>query len=655
MNNWRFEKIFLGFLIALIIATPLFFGSVHPWAYGLISYSAFFLLALGLIRAVMQSRFSYVSSPLFLFIPLVIMLFLSQVVPLPIELASRLSPGLSTIRMAAGLTGGTATLALYPWAAKGQAILVVSVLIIFFLVVNNIRTKQQISLLITVATLTGILLVFLALAQRVAIGKPSFLPFINRNHYAGYMELLVPMAAALCYANFSKVQACGGLRNVFLEAASKKSATLVLFYALAGTLFCFSTIMTYSRGGLFGMIFSLLVLLAMLAGRNRRWLLFAAVAAILVISVVLISSDEGKVFSHVEKLTDNDPSAAMRYETWRDTVGMIKKFPYVGVGLGGFETAFPSFKTIDIEANFYQPESDYLYTLAEAGFIGFALVIVFISTFLWKVLAMHRERTDGFARSITAGCVAGLAGLLVHGMVDTSLHLPAIMLLVAIFMGIAYVAAGTRFRRGRSGRTLLSRKEVVLNSKGKWAMSLCAVLSLLISGSALAGSASDLLYRSALNDKAVLATRRDSGPEDYSGLIKKLDAASLLDPGRSEYSFEKGRAYIWFADYAAILEKISISRRGLEPSRSYNEKALRCFMDSSEFNPYSSFPHLMAGRVLERGLGDKKGGEGEYRLAEALNPTNLMIKQYLAEDYEGKCDSAPARKYQTAADVTRVP
>ncbi|MGC2424884.1 MAG: O-antigen ligase family protein [Nitrospirota bacterium] len=503
--------------------------------------------------------------------------------------------------------------------------------------------------------MTGIILVFLALAQRVTIGQPSFLPFINKNHYAGYMEILVPMTAALCYANFSKVQTSGGLRNIFLVAASKKNATLFLFYALAGTLFCFTTIMTYSRGGLFGMIFSLLVVLALLAGRNRRWLSFAAVAAILVISVVLINADGGKVFSHVENLADNDSSTVMRYEIWRDTVRMIKKFPYVGVGPGGFETAFPSFKTIDVDANFFQPESDYLYTLAEAGFIGFVLVIAFISIFLWKVLAMHRVRTDRFARSITAGCVAGLAGLLVHGLVDTSLHLPAIMLLMAIFMGIAYVAAGTRFRQGgRSGRILLSRREVVLNRKGKWAISVCAVLSLLISGSALAGSASDLLYRSALNGKKELAARSHAGPEDYLGLIKKLDMASLIDPGRAEYGFEEGRAYLWLADYAAILEKIGVSRPGLEPSRSYNEKALRCFRESAACNPYSSFPHLMAGRVLEHGLGDQKGGETEYRIAEALNPTSLIIKNYLAEYYKSKGDGGLARKYQTAADVTRV-
>lgn len=626
MIKWHFERVFLSSLVALIVLTPLFFGSVHPWAYGLISSASFFLLAFKLLYAGAQGRFFYVRTSLLFFFPLSICFFLIQVTPLPIELAKILSPGLPAIRKAAGLTQGTTTLALYPWAMKGQAILTVSVLVIFFLVINTVRTKQQVSLLISAATFSGVVLVFLALAQRVAIGQPSFLPFINKNHYAGYMELLVPMMAAMSYANYSGVQKGAGIKDTFLNAVSKKNAAASFLYVLAGILFCFSAVMTYSRGGLFGMIFSLIILAALLSGKNRQWFWMAAVAAMLAFSVVLINADEGRVLSRMENLAKDDNSALMRCGIWEDTSGMISRFPAVGVGLGGFETGFPSFKSIVVDGNCYQPESDYFYTIAEAGFAGLIIVGAFISTLLWKITAMHRERRDRFARGIAAGCVAGLAGLLLHGLVDTSLHMPAITFLAAIFMGIAYVSAGARFRHGNGWRELLIKKEVVLGGKGKLALALCAVFSLLVSGVALAGSASDLLYRSALNDKKALARTRDARPSDYYGIIKKFRAASLLDPGRAEYSFEEGRAYLWLADYAAIMEALKVTRPGLETPRACNEKALACFREASECNPYFSFPHLMAGKILAQRLGDEKAGEREYRMAEALNPTSRVIK-----------------------------
>ncbi len=633
MIDWQFERIFMGLLVALIVLTPLLFGSVHPWAYGLISSAGFFLLAFKLLYARAHGRFSYVRTSLLIFFPLSICFFLIQVTPLPVELAKILSPGLPAIRKAAGLSQGTATLALYPWAVKGQAVLVASVLVIFFLVINTVRTKQQVSLLVSAAALSGVVLVFLALAQRAAAGRPSFLPFINKNHFAGYMELLAPMMAALCYVNYSGVRAASGIKDIFLETATKRNAAMVLLYGLAGILFCCSIIMTYSRGGLVGMVFSFFVLFALLAGKKRKWLSLASVAAMLVLSVALINADDGRVLSHIEGLARDDESALTRYEVWRDTAGMIKRFPWVGVGLGCFETAFPSFKTIDMDANFYQPESDYLYTLAEAGLGGLILTMAFLCIFLWRVLSAHMERDDRFAKGIVAGCIAGLSALLLHGLVDTSLHMPSIMLLSAIFMGVAYVASGMRFRRGGNGeRKWLPEREVVLGGKGRMAVALCAVFSFLVSGMALAGSASDLLYRSALNDKKALAQTLDARPSDYYGIIRKLQVASMLDPGRQEYGFEEGRACLWLADYAAVLEKIGVSRPGLETSRTYNEKALGSFREASLDNPYASFPHLMAGKVLAQKLGDKKAGENEYRIAEALNPTSQTIGKQLTEN-----------------------
>ena len=300
----------------------------------------------------------------------------------------------------------------------------------------------------------------------------------------------------------------------------------------------------------------------------------------------------------------------------------------MGVGLGGFETAFTYFKSNDIQMNFFQPENDYLYILAEGGIIGFSLAAAFIFFYFIETWGKFRKRTDPFSRSVYAGSVASLAGLLLHGLVDTSLHMPAILFSCSALLGLGYVSVSVRFKYPTDPEKVkyLREKQFNLGSfPAQAAVMACIVLALSASAVSFSSAGADLIYRFGLNLKSKLAFDECASYEDYQDLRGWFAAASTLDPLCAQYKFERGRAEEWLAEYYSAKEALGGKKDGTP--REYYSMALGSFRDSLGSNPYSSFGHLVAGRILERGFGKGSEREREYQAALRLNPTSRLIQE----------------------------
>ncbi len=630
MNIRDFEKIFLGTLLAVLAFAPIAFGSVHPWSYGVESSVIFILFALWLRTAKKSGRITITSTALTWLLPLSLLFFILQAVPLPSSLVWSISPGRAAVDSAAGVLGvssGSESLAVYPWGLMQQAFFLTASLLIFLMVINLVRKKEQVEKAMNVLFFTGLGLSAFALMQRVSISTQSFLPFINKNHFAGYMELLVPLTVSALLYHVERLKKKESLRETLISAISSSTGTKIIILLFLAVLFSVCVVLTYSRGGIGGMVFSLTVLAATL-GRKKKTALIAAVCGAVIVFFIL-STDDGKVAGHVENLVDGtDMSALLRAEVWNDTASIIKAFPGMGVGLGGFETAFTYFKSNDIQMNFFQPENDYLYILAEGGVIGFSLAAAFMVFYFIETWGKFRKRTDPFSRSVYAGSVAGLAGLLLHGLVDTSLHMPAILFSCSALLGLGYVSVSVRFKYPTD-----SEKEKYLREKhfnlgsfpARAAVMACIVLALSASAVSFSSAGADLIYRSGLNLKSKLAFDETASYEDYQDLRGWFAAASTLDPLCAQYKFERGRAEEWLAEYYTAKEALGGKRDGTP--REYYSMALGSFRDSLDSNPYSSFGHLVAGRILERGFGKGLEREREYQAALRLNPTSRLIQE----------------------------
>lgn len=141
-------------------------------------------------------------------------------------------------------------------------------------------------------------------------------------------------------------------------------------------------------------------------------------------------------------------SVSFRTYTWLSAIEMAKDSPILGTGPGSFKIVYPAYRRPQI---FYienahnnetqHAENEYLEQLATGGIIGLALFLwLFVSLFTCafkniQIISKQpiNEKTSTF---YLLGYAAALAGLLIHAVVDISIHFASSGLLLAVFIGV---------------------------------------------------------------------------------------------------------------------------------------------------------------------------------------------------------------------------
>src|SRR5205085_1366742 len=143
-----------------------------------------------------------------------------------------------------GLVQG-AGLSLDREATRGATVAIFFLLAAFLLAANSFATRERLSLLVNLLVAYGMAMAVFALVQHLTFeGKiywirptpfAAFGPFPNRNHYAGYMEMLAPLPFALIAARAVRRQSW-------------------MFYGFAGVLMAISVFVSLSRGGMMSVV-----------------------------------------------------------------------------------------------------------------------------------------------------------------------------------------------------------------------------------------------------------------------------------------------------------------------------------------------------------------------------------------------------------------
>ncbi len=194
----------------------------------------------------------------------------------------------------------------------------------------------------------------------------AFGPFIYKNHFAVFIELLLPVAI---------YKMVSGTRRRLLYAA--------LFSALLACMMA-----SLSRAGVIVAVSETVVLLALswargaLSGRTLRNLALPIVVLLFLFS--LIVGWEGIVNRFHEQ-----NSFEMRNQLATSTVAMVKTRPLTGFGLGTWRMVYPQFATFDVARVANEAHDDWLQWTAEGGIV-FVLAILFfavyVSRFAWRHL-----------------------------------------------------------------------------------------------------------------------------------------------------------------------------------------------------------------------------------------------------------------------------
>jgi O-antigen ligase len=241
--------------------------------------------------------------------------------------------------------------------------------------------------------------------------------YVNHNHFAGYLELAIPVALAMLTA-----------RSVAKSTLSK----LALVSALVPMLLAF--VLTQSRGAWVSLGASLLIMLFLTVSRNKSWArLMVIIVFIVVIAVSVIYFAGDMMSSRIATITavsEGEDVSGGRFRIWQGAAGMIKERPLTGVGIGDFDHGFYRYRPPGFNARAVYAHNDYLHMAAEMGV--FAPVIM-----LWLFIAAIRAGFRKRDRSPYAfGCAIGVMSLALHAIVDFNFHIPANMILFTVWLGI---------------------------------------------------------------------------------------------------------------------------------------------------------------------------------------------------------------------------
>jgi O-antigen ligase len=286
-------------------------------------------------------------------------------------------------------------------------------------------------------------------------GSP-FGPFVNRNHFAGWMIMVLPLALAGGYAAWEQgthaAPATGFQgRLAWLSSPSAAGVSLMAFAALVMGL---SLLMSQSRSGMAafaaGIAISTWIAITHQVNRRARLVVAAAMAAILVGATAWAGFD--RTTQRVSSLPGDISTAGGRLQAWSDTTRIIRDFPATGTGLNTYGTAMVLYQSGDRSLHFQEAHNDYLQLAAEGGLLIGLPVLFTLGIFVRDVRRRFKEAPkQGTTYWLRVGAVIGLVSIALQSLVEFSLQMPGNAAMFAMLGAIALHRSPNLRPSARSG------------------------------------------------------------------------------------------------------------------------------------------------------------------------------------------------------------
>jgi O-antigen ligase len=268
--------------------------------------------------------------------------------------------------------------------------------------------------------------------------------YVNQNHFAGLMEVTIPVGMGLLLATRPTGESTFGSRSLLrmFSAALLSERGVILFCIL---IMSAALILTTSRGGIGSLAVGILVAIAIAVARNglRAREIRVGVAAVAVALVAVFWLGSGQFSEKLQSAglsSDRSDQREISYQIFRDS-------PVSGTGVGTYRWVFPIYKDERFGAYFYEhAHNDFLEVLTEQGIVGLLLLSVGIALVLVRIVRSYVVRHDPLMRGALFASVAGCVSLLVHGMVDFNLQIPANAGYFAVLLGLGVVAGELHHR-----------------------------------------------------------------------------------------------------------------------------------------------------------------------------------------------------------------
>jgi O-Antigen ligase len=444
------------FTLAAIIWGTLTFGAVYPWAYWPLVTACALLGVLGLRTEDPHSGWlRWLAAAL----ALVALIAVVQLIPLPRNLLMTLSPSTDRFLHEYILGYGARPLPAHPLSlapantSRGLALFLG--FSVFLLGLIRRLPHVNIENFVRRLTIFAAILAVFAVVQRAGSGengtefvygfwKPYgpgtiFGPFINRNHFAGWMVMAAPLAFgfAMGVLERSRPRSRGGWAAWSRWLASEDGSRFLLFM-LAVLAMGASIVISGSRSGMATFIVAVVVSVIFVWRAFFQRMRSALALLVAAAALVMIVFSWAGLEAAVGRFATASEDASSRIAAWRDTVRIIRDFPIFGVGLNGYGTAMLVYQSGDRRLFYKEAHNDYLQILAEGGLlfgVATTLVIGIIASQIRK--RFQEERDPPMTGWIRAGAVAALAGIAAQSLMEFSLQMPGNMTLFLVVVALA--------------------------------------------------------------------------------------------------------------------------------------------------------------------------------------------------------------------------
>lgn len=317
----------------------------------------------------------------------------------------------------------------YGYVTKYAALQYVAYGILLLIAAECVRHEDTRRVFALIMIVFGGLYAFFALAQQLTYNGKVFWThtprfhglgaiygsYVNRNHYAGLMEMLVPIPLVIASGHMLK----GGKRALVAFCAVLMATTIFL---------------SGSRGGMIAFALEVLLfpVLTFKARRSPRVALGSLAVCALILALLGFLGKGQQVLGRLGDLEDGS-----RLKMTMDCLRMFSHRPVWGWGLGTFPTVYPSYRSFYTNLFINEAHNDYAQLLVETGLLGFGLMLWFLAQVYRRGLPTSRRWEFTWDGALSLAALLGCTGILIHSFVDFNLQIPANAALFYVLCALA--------------------------------------------------------------------------------------------------------------------------------------------------------------------------------------------------------------------------
>lgn len=500
------------------------------------------------------------------------------------------------------------------YVARLELIRVIVYAALFFIVVNNLHRQETVNLVAyTMLFLAmGIALYggyqFFSGDNRVwnfenTYGQRATGTYINPNHFAGFLEMLLPLGIAY-------------------TIVGRMKPALRVFIGYASLMIAAGIAISLSRGGWLATGLSLILFFLILLF-HRGFRLPAALALLVILLGVGYCAPRSSVIQQRAEITVKEVGSTeyTRYRLWIPALELWRETPWLGIGPGHFDTRFTSVRPQEIQAKPDRTHNDYLNTLVDWGVVGLVLVLGALAIIGYGIARVWRHvggmapdlgnrRSNRFA--FVLGASFGLVALLFHSATDFNMHIPANAILAVTML--ALLASHQRF------------------STERWWTNASRPLVGLVSVALLAGMAV-LGATGVRRATAYVWTERAAKQPNFSpARVAALERAFAAEPKDFKIAYDLGECF-----------RIP-SFEGGDDYAELAQKAITWFQRAEQLNRYDAGSNLRHGMCLDW-LGKHDEAWKYFDRAEELDPNGFYTVAHVGWHFVQIEDYAAARPW----------